>query len=313
MHLRFDKGGLRFFFFTAAIRGRRPVLSRIVPVTGRRAAACAGWGAEPSRAGEALIALWRGVHGRDPFLTASNFAIMPDHVHFLLLVDYRRAPDGFDLLGWGLRFRRAAAAAIAPILGGGPEAVWEEKYWIMLLNAGTSLPSVRHYIRMNPARKMWKEQNADRFVRFAGLHHPVLDPALRWTAIGDLTLLGSPFLFPVVLTRKKTVPQHEPEIASILERAKSGAIPVSGFLSPGEKRVLALLRAEPDTRWIRAVPHGLPPRFDPTVEESRFLAAGRQLVLSSFPTEVPEFPVSWDNCHIMNDRILAMCARAGAK
>ena len=203
MHLRFDKGGLRFFFFTAAIRGRRPVLSRIVPVTGRRAAACASWGAEPSRAGEALIALWRGVHGRDPFLTASNFAIMPDHVHFLLLVDYRRAPDGFDLLGWWLRFRRAAAAAIAPILGGGPEAVWEEKYWIMLLNAGTSLPSVRHYIRMNPARK-------------------------------------------------KTVPQHEPEIASILERAKSGAIPVSGFLSPGEKRVLALLRAEPDTRWIRA-------------------------------------------------------------
>ena len=64
------------------------------------------------------------------------------------------------------------------ILGGGPEAVWEEKYWIMLLNAGTSLPSVRHYIRMNPARK-------------------------------------------------KTVPQHEPEIASILERAKSGAIPGS--------------------------------------------------------------------------------------
>lgn len=66
----------------------------------------------------------------------------------------------------------------------------------MLLNAGTSLPAVRRYIRMNPARKMWKERNADRFVRFADLRHPVLDSALPWAAVGDLTLLGSPFLVP---------------------------------------------------------------------------------------------------------------------
>ena len=124
MHLQFDKDGLRFFFFTAAVQGRRPVLSRIVPVTGRRAAACSGWGVELSPVGEAVAALWRSVHARDPFLTASNFVIMP--------------------------------------------------------------------------------------------------------------------------------------------------------------------------------------------EESRFLAAGRQLVLSSFPPEVPEFPVNWDNCHVMNDRNVAMCTRARA-
>lgn len=312
MHLQFDKDGLRFFFFTAAVQGRRPVLSRIVPVTGRRAAACSGWGVELSPVGEAVAALWRSVHAHDPFLTASNFVIMPDHVHLLLLVDYRRAPADFDLLGWWLRFRREAVEVVRGMLPPGVGPFWEEKYWLMILNAGTSLPAVRRYIRMNPARKQWKEQHPDRFVRFSGLRHPVLDPALPWTAVGDLTLLGSPFLFPVILTRKKTVEQHEAEIAAILERTKCGAIPVSGFLSPGEKHVLELLRKEPDTRWIRTVAHGLPPRFDPTVEESRFLAAGRQLVLSSFPPEVPEFPVNWGNCHVMNDRNVAMCTRARA-
>lgn len=130
---------------------------------------------------------------------------------------------------------------------------------------------------------MWKESHPDRFVRYANLRHPVLDPALPWSATGDLTLLGSPFLFPVVLARRKTPEQHEAEIADILAKARNGAIPVCGFLSPGEKRGLELLRKEPATRWIRTVAHGLPPRLDPSAEESRNLAEGRQLVLSSFP------------------------------
>lgn len=168
MHLQFDKGGLRFFFFTAAIRGRQPLLSRIVPRapgrqrpgeaspepprSGRRDPR-AGWGVELSPAGEAVARLWREVHARDPFLTASDFILMPDHAHLLLLVDYRRAPAGFDLLGWWLRFRRETAAAAAAALPGiEPSAFWEEKYWIMILNAGTSLSAVRRYIKLNPAR-----------------------------------------------------------------------------------------------------------------------------------------------------------------
>ncbi len=162
MHLVFDKGGLRFFFFTAAIRGRQPLFSRIVPRaperqrpgeaspeprrSGRppRRDPHAGWGVELAPAGEAVAKLWREVHARDSFLTASNFVLMPDHAHLLLLVDYHRAPVGFD----------------------------------------------------------------------------------------------------------------------------------------------------------------------PSAEESRYLAEGRQLVLSSFPSDIPEFPVNWTNCHIMNDRNAALCARA---
>ena len=159
MKLQFDKSGRRFFFLTFALRGRPQALSRIVEKPGRNGRP--GWAMALLPPGEAVAELWRGVHGQWPFLTASNFCIMPDHVL-------------------------------------------------------------------------------------------------------------------------------------------------------GEKELERRLRTEPFTRWIKTVAHGLPPRFDPTVEDSRFLAEGRQLFLSSFPDEVPVFPVNYDNCHLMNARNEALCARAAA-
>ena len=95
-----------------------------------------------------------------------------------------------------------------------------------------------------------------------------------------------------------------------VEKARRGMLPVCGFLSPGEKELERRLRQEPFARWIKTVAHGLPPRFDPTVEDSRFLADGRQLILSSFPSDVPVFPVNYDNCHLMNARNEVLCRRA---
>ena len=309
MKLQFDKSGRRFFFLTFALRGRPQALSRIVEKPGRDGAP--GWATALLPPGEAIAALWRGIHGRWPFLTASNFCIMPDHVHLLLIADYARAPQ-FDVLDWFQHFRREGEEAVAPLLGVKPAYVWEDHFWLMLLNAGVALSAVRKYIRMNPARRVWKEQHPDRFVRMRGIRHPSLDPALPWTAIGDLTLLASPFLFPVRLTRRLTVEQHGPEIERMVGLARLGWLPVCGFLSPGEKELERRLRAEPYARWIKTVAHGLPPRFDPTVEDSRFLAEGRQLFLSSFPDDMPVFPVNYDNCHLMNARTEALCARAAA-
>ena len=96
----------------------------------------------------------------------------------------------------------------------------------------------------------------------------------------------------------------------MVEKARRGMLPVCGFLSPGEKKLERRLRQEPFARWIKTVAHGLPLRFDPTVEDSRFLAEGRQLILSSFPSDVPVFPVNYDNCHLMNARNEALCRRA---
>lgn len=55
--------------------------------------------------------------------------------------------------------------------------------------------------------------------------------------------MGSPFLFHVRLTLKKTVAAHEAAIDEIVEKAKKGWVPVSGFISPGEKEALRRLKA----------------------------------------------------------------------
>jgi len=312
--MQFGKEGRRFFFLTFCLRGRKPLLSRVVPATstaGVRGRSPRLLSATVSLlpAGEAVAAMWRGVHAAEPCLTASNYVVMPDHVHLLLIVDYAKNP-AFDVLDWLHHFMRACEEAVAPIIGRKPSLVWEDHFWLLLVNAGISLAAVRRYIRMNPSRKLWKDAHPDMFVRHSGLRHNSLDPALQWSAIGNLTLLASPFLLPVVLTRKIPLEQHEPEITRILAAAKCGMIPVSGFLSPGEKRVQELLRETDCTRWIKTVPYYLPPRFDPSVEDSRILAEGRMLVLSSFPPEVPQSPINWDNCHAMNDRNRALAARA---
>ena len=353
MRLHYAHHGRQFFFLTICVRGRKAVLSQLpakdggsgapAPRPRMEAAFCSGAPAPRprmdrpilSRAGECVKALWRAVHGLNPALTASDYVIMPDHVHLLLIVNYEVDPH-FNPLVFIHWFMEESARMIAkdggcapaplpplprvmrrfydPRLEGGAGAVppsvadfWESRFWLDLSFDSRQLSAIRRYIRGNPARALWKRQNPDMFVCRQNFRHPVLDPALPWSACGDLTLLANPFLVAVSLTRKKTLAEHEPEITALVEKARQGWILVCGFLSPGEKELGRRLRAEPNTRWIKTMAQGLPPRFDPSLEDSRFLAAHRQLLLSALPIGAP---FDWNTCHAMNAHAAAMCRRA---
>ena len=190
-------------------------------------------------------------------------------------------------------------------------AIWDRSFWLDLSFSSRQLKAIRRYIRLNPARALWKARHPDRFIRFANIRHPVLDPARRWDAMGNLTLLASPFLHHVRLTMRKTAEEHAAEIDGIMERAVRGLVPVSGFISPGEKELLRRLKAEPQARFIKTVPFSLPPRYDPSAEDSRELAADRLLILSGFPQGTPD---SRENlrarCNIMNSLAAALCSKA---
>ena len=369
MKMRFHRDGRQFFFFTFCVEGRKPVLSRIVKgrglcprapgsPTGSAASGIVPAGVhgggnaevhtELLPAGEAIISVLKSLHARNPALTASDRVVMPDHVHFVLIVDFDKDP-GFEPLVFAHRFmeetaRDGGAAPEPPVAtqgaipespaatqgaapepsaatwraekeprgarGAAPPVLWQRRFWLVLSFSARQLSAIRHYIRHNPARAVWKAEHPDRFARLAGFRHPILDSALRWSACGDLTLIGSPFLFPVRLTRRLPVEAQEEAIAEAVERAESGMIPVCGFISPAEKELQQRLRASAHTRWIKMVPHGLPPRYDPSVEDSRAFAEGRLLVLSSFPPEIPVSPISRENCELMNARILKLCGPA---
>ena len=272
------------------MEGRQPVLSRLV--RGERRPVLLP-------AGERVVAFWRRLHQIEPRFTASDFVIMPDHVHLLLIVN-SEGEFRFNPLVFAHQFMEETAS------DGG---VWSRDYWIDISFDSRQLAAIRRYIKMNPARYFWKLDNPDMFRFRANLRHPILDPALEWSAVGDITILASPFLYLVRLTMKKTAAELEDEIAAHVERAKHGWTPVCGFISPGEREFERRLKALPHSRWTKTVPYGLPERYDPSVEDSRWLAAHRQLILSSFDRAViPPFKITRSGCLAMNDRIAAMVA-----
>lgn len=253
---------------------------------------------------------------------------MPDHVHLLLMVNSSDA-FSFNPLIFAHWFRKLTATiypeeqVLARMQASAPvhwdvidamaerqlcgvaqvEIIWQKDFWINISRDTRQLSSIRRYIRMNPARYFWKCDHPDLFRLSSHLKHPALDSALPWSAIGDITLLASPFLFLVRLTRKKTLEELEPEITVHLERAKRGGVPICGFISPGERNFEQRLKTLPYTRWIKMVPYGLPMRYDPSVEDSRWISARRLLILSSFDVaHYPPFQITREGCLLMNER-----------
>lgn len=325
--------GRRFFFFTFVVEGRRAVLSRLERGSKRPVL---------TPLGERVVALWRRLHEIEPCFTASDFVVMPDHVHFLLIVnssgEFRFNPLVF--VHWFMEVTANDGASGSPeprprncsVLLGAPEPrprrwdepiprqgsglpeapslVWSRDYWVDISFDSRQLAAIRRYIKMNPARYFWKLDNPDMFRYRANLRHPALDPALSWSSVGDITILASPFLYLVRLTMKKTAEELEDEIAGHVDRAMHGWTPVCGFISPGEREFERRLKALPRSRWIKTVPYGLPERYDPSVEDSHWLAARRQLVLSSFDrSRIAPFKVTRPGCLAMNERIAAMVKR----
>ncbi len=372
MKMQFSHAGRQFFFVTITIDGRKTVLSRLVDERSRPAL---------ESCGEIVKSLLLALHGAFPCATVSDFVIMPDHVHFLLIVDYAKDPafsplwathrlmDAAELL-WErtgatppnpqgaatkaapqnpreaaeealakavalarlqrgrLTIANTARGVVGPAISGGSGAAtggisggsgarppsiakWNRHCYIELSLDARQLKAIRRYIRLNPARALWKARHPDRFVRLVGIRHAVLDPSRSWDAMGNATLLASPFLRHVRLTMRKTAEEHAAEIGEIVEEAANGIVPVCGFISPGEKELLRRLKAEPRARFIKTVPFALPPRYDPSAEDSRELAADRLLILSGFPQGTPD---SRENlrarCNLMNGLAAAMCERA---
>ena len=397
MKLEYAKRGLQFFFVTLVVAERRQVLSSIAELEASGQAGASGRAGRPALLplGEIVVAALRAIHRVWPAVTISDYVVMPDHLHFLLIVDYNRdqsiaplfiahrfadaveraqalveerngrgfapnpgrAPnpgEGHDsgraagalaerrvefMAGLlreaaaaaceaapgelkverGLRFgeRRGGAGARAPVRS----VVFARDCYIELSFDSRQLKAVRRYIKLNPARAIWKARHPDLFICYRAIkseRFAAFAPR-RFDAIGALPILGSPFLFHVRLTLKKTVAEHEAAIQEIVEKARHGMVPVSGFISPGEKEALRRLKAEPSARFVKLLPHALPARYDPSAEDSREIAAGRLVILSAFPdTPAVASPAMRrdpaashrfrQNCLAMNDLAARLCA-----
>ena len=137
MNLNFQHRGRQFFFFTFCVERRRPVLSRLCK--GRGGPAPHGGGDATAHTellppGEAVLEFLKTLHSRTPALVASNRVVMPDHVHFILIVDFDRDP-AFQPLSFAHRFMEETAAAAGGAGGPPPHPLspfWEPSFWLVL-------------------------------------------------------------------------------------------------------------------------------------------------------------------------------------
>ena len=103
MKMAFSHRGRQFFFVTLTLEGRPAALSRLVDAA-----------SEPALLppGEIALAILRAIHSVCPCATLSNRVIMPDHIHFLLIVNYDLAPT-FNPLWFSFVLVEAIEAAWA--------------------------------------------------------------------------------------------------------------------------------------------------------------------------------------------------------
>ena len=114
MKLEYAKRGLQFFFVTLVVAERRQVLSSIAELESSGQVAAAGRAARPALLplGEIVAAALRSIHQVWPAVTISDYVVMPDHLHFLLIVDYN-SDQGIAPLFIAHRFADAVERAQA--------------------------------------------------------------------------------------------------------------------------------------------------------------------------------------------------------
>lgn len=269
-----DYHGRGYYFITICTRDRRPWLSRIVK--GQVIL-------EP--AGELLLDAWCKIAIEDPGYELGATAVMPDHFHGLAIA---RTPPKYVIGTHASRIEGRILHAMRKRLGQPGLKMWDEEgfYDYLSLDLGM-LKAFEAYILDNPARWQLRKDHPEWFRKQYAISHPRLPRETTWTAYGDATLLDHPRLVPVIVSNTISETERAAQIDAILAEVEEGAIPIGGFISPGEREVAARVAELPRARIIKLEPWGLK-RYKPSgAKATRWLASGRTLVLTGFDDDEP--------------------------
>jgi len=276
-----DYRGTGFYFITFSTEPRRPLLSEV-----------SGGRMHLKPEGEAVVKAAERIPADDPSYSLRHLAVMPDHVHAILVC---RGGATLHLGTLVNRFKARARQAIRSLRGEPSLRVWEDGYHDYIAFSQPVFDEFRAYVIDNPVRWQLRHDNPQWFRRQSALAHARLPADTQWTAYGDPTILDYPWLLPVVLSRRLEGNALAAAVAEILEQVQQGAVPISGFISSAERDVARALTDLPRARMIYMLPWGLAGYKPSGHVATERLAAGRTLVLSGFPDSVPQVATR-DNC-----------------
>ena len=241
--------------------------------------------------------------------TLYGHCVLPDHCHFRIYL----AP--------GVENARAAAL-INTVVGrfksytthlyqkkyGGQGVLWQEGFHDWLCLSREMIDSVERYIEYN-ALKWWLRNGGGRALM--ALHEPLETPRIGreeyWRGVGAVEMLAEQRLMVSLRVSRRC---SERDIAALVARlgAKAGELTViSGFISPGERAVLAALLANSKAKIVKVSPYALPHDYAPPVALMGAIAERRLAIIArgNSPEEI-----SRAACLDLNARIIAIADKA---
>lgn len=217
-------------------------------------------------------------------------AIMPDHLHLCFRVTVPLKESILRVLATLRRFSTLDGCALS-----GESTLWEPHYHLFNAFTYESYHQCLAYTAANPER-WWLTRHAPAVFRPHQVAHPSLPAEFPWQAVGHMSLLDAPLLYPIVIHRADTSEIVAKKTAIACDIARAGGVIIGGFISPREKNLLkTLYAAVPTLKLIHLSPHTLKD-YKPPAHALEAFKYGRRLLLTSEPDTPADHPCTRAVC-----------------
>lgn len=315
-----DYGSRCLYFVTLTVKGREPVLGRLVGKPEAPDGTLEAPRVVLSDLGKAVKECWWGIKTHYPGVEAKSLMVMPDHMHGIIFMEGESGVQlGTVIRGFKIGCNKAywkwkqssmqqqgccLTTAPLPVLKEGDYQLWDSGYNDIVLTGKGTLAHWFTYIQDNPRRLAFKRAYPDYFrVRFG------LSIANQsYAAIGNRFLLDFPMKEVVQCSRSMTDAEIQGFLRQMMEKARSGSVLVSPAISKGEQ---AVMRAALDAGLplIFLSPWGFNSFSKPGHQYFNACAAGRLLILAPWEHQNQRIPLTREMCLELNKMAAEICGR----
>lgn len=233
--------------------------------------------------GKAIKSTLRRFNSTEPNVRVLQYALMPDHLHILLFVEYPTE----DTLG-----KIIARFKIEVNKASGITGVFAKGFNDQILKSSRSLAVLYRYLRENARRLAVRRARPEFFRRVNALEIG----GRTFQAYGNFQLLDCPFKEQVIVHRADSSETKQKNREQWLYTAANGGVLVSPFISPAEKEIRKEAE-EAGGRFILIISEPMGERYKPAGRDFELCEAGRLLIISAnLPGEL-----SRKNCLTMNE------------
>lgn len=217
--------------------------------------------------GKAIKNTLRRFNSTEPNVRVLQYALMPDHLHILLFVEYPTE----DTLG-----KIIARFKIEVNKAAGTTGVFAKGFNDQILKSSRSLAVLYRYLRENARRLAVRRARPEFFRRVNALEIGVK----TFQAYGNFQLLDCPFKEQVIVHRTDSSETRQKNREQWLYTAANGGVLVSPFISPAEKEIRKEAE-ESGGRFILIISEPMGERYKPAGRDFELCEAGRLLIVSA--------------------------------